>query len=357
MEERFKNILNWKNVLRGSILFFMFTIIGLLTSSLWKGSKDAVSTLRSIDFRFLAVMFLLIFVDWVLMGYRVFIFASRMSDRVSFWDCFRANLANTCIGAITPSQTGGWAGQLYILYRSNITLAGGATITVITFLFTLLFFLFSALFVIVFDPQLLKGKMVLLMEYCFVMFGIVLAIFILLLLKPHFALAILSRLSSSRLFKFNHHIHRLFQRVMIKLEHLINDYKDYTELFIKRGKKTLLLGVFITFVIYFNKFTTAYVIARALDDRTGFWNVIFIQILLTFISYFSPTPGGSGISEISSTFFMKSIMLQGTATLFTLIWRFSTTYLELFVGGIIIVAQLRKDIFRNTEPTENKLDG
>jgi len=88
MEERFKNILNWKNVLRGSILFFMFTIIGLLTSSLWKGSKDAVSILRSIDFRFLAVMFLLIFVDWVLMGYRVFIFASRMSDRVSFWGGF-----------------------------------------------------------------------------------------------------------------------------------------------------------------------------------------------------------------------------------------------------------------------------
>jgi uncharacterized protein (TIRG00374 family) len=177
----------------------------------------------------------------------VFIFASKISDRVSFWDCFRANLANTCIGAITPSQTGGWAGQLYILYRSNITLVGGATITVITFLSTLIFFLFSALFVIVFNSQLLKGKMVLLMEYCFVMFGIVLAIFILLLLKLRFIFNILSRFSSSRLFKFNHRIHKFFQKLMIKLEHLINDYKDYTELFIKQGKVTLLHGVFITF--------------------------------------------------------------------------------------------------------------
>ena len=130
--------------------------------------------------------------------------------------------------------------------------------------------------------------MVLLMEYCSVMFGIVLAIFILLLLKPRFVFNILSRFSSSRLFKFNHRIHKFFQKLMIKLEHLINDYKDYTELFIKQGKVTLLLGIFITFAIYFNKFVTAYVIARALDDKTGFWNVIFIQILLTFIGYFSP---------------------------------------------------------------------
>ncbi len=133
MEERFKKIFNWKNVLRGSVLFLMFTIIGLLTSFLWKGSKDAFSTLRSINLRFLALMFILIFFDWVFMGYRVFVLASKMSDRVGFWDCFKANLANTCIGAITPSQTGGWAGQLYILYRSGVSLAGGATITVITF--------------------------------------------------------------------------------------------------------------------------------------------------------------------------------------------------------------------------------
>jgi len=355
MEERFKKIFNWKNVLRGSILFLTFTIIGLLTSFLWKGSKDAFSTLRAIDLRFLALMFILIFFDWVLMGYRVFVFASKMSDRVGFWDCFKANLANTCVGAITPSQTGGWAGQLYILYRSGVSLAGGATITVITFLSTLIFFLFSALFVIVFDSQLFKGKMIPLMEYCLVMFGIALVIFILLLLKPHFALSTLSRFSSSRFIKFNHRIHGLFQKLMLKLGHLIHDYKVYTELFIKRGKGTLFLGVFITFILYFNKFLTAYVIARALDDGTGFWNVIFIQILLTFISYFSPTPGGSGISELSSTFLMNSIMRQGTSHLFTPIWRFSTTYLELLVGGIIIVFQLRKDIFRNEEPqTDNE---
>jgi len=350
MEERFKNIFNWKNVLQGSVLFLMFTIIGLLTSSLWKGSEDVVNTLKSINLRFLSAMFLLIFVDWVLMGYRVFVFASKMSDRVSFWDCFKANLANTCISAITPFQTGGWAGQLYILYRSGVSLAGGATITVITFLSTLIFFLFSALFVIVFDTELLKGKMVILMEYCLIMFGIALVIFILLLLKPHFVLATLSRLSSSRFVKFNHLIHRFFQKGVIKLEHLIDDYKGYIEFFVKREKGTLLLGIFITFVLYFNKFLTAYIITRVLDNGMKFWNVIFIQILLTFISYFSPTPGGSGISEFSSTFLMSSIMREGTAPLFTPIWRFSTTYLELFVGGIIIVTQLRKDILGNGEP-------
>jgi len=320
-----------------------------MTGFLWKGSKDTVSILHSVDMRLLAVMFLLILVDWFLMGYRIFLFTAKMSDRVGFWDCFRANLANTCVGAITPYQTGGWAGQLYILYRAGISLAGGVILTVITFLSTLFFFLLSALLVVAFDPQLFTGKISLLMQYCFIMFGVVLTCFILLLLKPDFVFGVLSRFSSSRIVEFNRHVHRFFQKLVVKLEHFISDYKGYTEFFTKHKRGTILSGVFVTFIIYFNKYMTAYVIVRALDSKAGFWNVIFVQILLTFISYFSPTPGGSGVSEFSSTFLMNSIMRQGAAILFTPIWRFSTTYLELLVGGIIIVAQLRHDLFRSAE--------
>jgi len=337
----------------------MFTLIGLLTSFLWKGSRDTISILRSMDWRFLSAMFLLIFVDWVLMGYRVFIFAAKMSNRVGFWDCFRANLANTCVAAITPSQSGGWAGQLYILYRSGLPLAGGATITVITFLSTLLFFLFSALVVILFTsftgafglrfaPQLYMGKMALLMRYCFIMFGLVLASFILLSLKPEVVFSILSKLSSFRFVKLNRRIYKFFQSGMTKLERFTSDYKKYTALFIKGEKGTVLLCVFITFILYFNKFVTAYVIARALENQTAFWDVIFVQVLLIFISYFSPTPGASGISEFSATLFMTPLMRQGAASCFTPIWRFSNTYSELFVGGVIIVAQLRRD-FRDAK--------
>jgi len=353
--EEIRKVLNWKTVIRGAIIFFVFTVTGFLISFLWKGSKDVRSVLRSVDWRFLVLMLLLIFVDWILMGYRLFIFANKMSERVSFLDCFRANLVGTFMAAITPSQTGGWAGQFYILYKAGLTGAGGVAITVITYLFTLIFLLFSTPFVIAFHSQLYAGKVALLVQYCLIMFGLASASLVLLLIKPDLAFRLLTRLSSSRLVKLNHHINNFLQKGMLKLECLMFEYKEFISFFIRRKKRTFLFGILITFVIYFNRTVTGYVIVRALGNKTTlFWHVIIVQILLIYISYFSPTPGASGISEFSSTFFMNPIMRQGTAFFFTTLWRFSNSYLELFVGGIIMVIQLRKDIFRDTEP---QIDG
>jgi len=345
-----RNILNWKSVIRGAILFFVFTLAGLLISFLWKGSKNFGSVLHLVDWQFLILMLLLVFVDWTLMGYRLFIFANGMCNRIKFSDCFRANLVGTFMAAITPSQTGGWAGQFYILYKAGLNWAGGLVITIITYLFTLIFLLFSIPIVIVFHHQLYTGKIALLIQYSFIMFGLALASLILLLIKPDLVLRLLSKISSSRLIKWNHRIYNLSQRGMLKLEHLIHEYKEYVAIFIKQKKGIFLLGVFITLIIYFNRTIIGYVIVRGLGTQTEFWNVIFIQILLIFISYFSPTPGASGVSEFSSTLLMSPLMHQGTALFFTALWRFSNSYLELFVGGIILIAQLRRDAFRNAEP-------
>lgn len=344
MEERFKNIFNRKFFLHGAILFFIFTLIGLLTGSLWKGSRNVSDILRFVHWNFFGIMFLLMFIDWVLMGYRVFIFAANMSNRVRFWDCFRANLVNTCVGAITPSQTGGAVGQIYILYRSEVPLAGGATISIITFLATLIVLFFSTLFVIAFHPRLYTGEMSRLTQYCFIMFGLVLSGTILLLSKPDVVLGLISKFSSSRIIKLNPRIYKFSRNAVAKLKRITSDYKEYTKFFIKRKKGMVLLGVVVTFIIYLNKFAIAYVITRALEGKTSFWDVISIQILMIFIGYFLPTPGGSGISEFSTTLFMAPLMRQGMAPYFTAIWRFSNTYLELLIGGVIIISQLRRDI-------------
>jgi uncharacterized protein (TIRG00374 family) len=355
--EEIRKILNWKTVTRGAIIFFVFTVAGFLISFLWKGSKDIHSVLRSVNWRFLILMLLLIFVDWILMGYRLYIFANKMSKQVSFLDCFRANLVGTFMAIITPSQTGGWAGQFYILYRAGLTGAGGVAITVITYLFTLIFLLFSTPFVIAFHSQLYSGKVALLVQYCLIMFGLASASLILLLIKPDLILRLLTRLSSSRIVKLNHHVYNFFQNGMSRLGNLIHEYKGFISLFIRQKKRTFLFGVVITFAIYFNRTVTGYVIVKALGNQTTlFWHVIVVQILLIYISYFSPTPGASGISEFSSTFFMNPIMRQGTAFFFTTLWRFSNSYLELFVGGIIMIIQLRKEVFQDAKHEFNSSD-
>ncbi|MDQ1327986.1 MAG: glycosyltransferase 2 family protein [Candidatus Poribacteria bacterium] len=302
------------------------------------------------DWRFFIPILILTVFDWVLTGYRISIFTSRISSKVKFWDCFKAGIAGTFIATITPSQMGGWMGQLYILYRAGLPWSGGTVIIVITFLSTLISLFFSVLFVIVFYPQLFNEKIVIIMQYSFIVFCIALVGFILLLVKPDLIQKILYKLSISRFVNQNHRIHKFFQNMMIKLENLTSEYKKFTKLFIKQKTLIIFFSVLVTFIMYFNRALIAYFIIRSLKDQAKFWNVVFVQILLIFIGYFSPTPGASGVSELSSALLMSPIMTQGNVFLFTTIWRFTNSYLELFVGGIIMVIQLRRDILQNPEP-------
>ncbi|MDQ1316844.1 MAG: hypothetical protein QG588_493, partial [Candidatus Poribacteria bacterium] len=159
---------NWKFAIRGVIIFFIFTIIGLMVSFLWRGSKKTFDIFHSMDWRFFIPILILTVFDWVLTGYRISIFTSRISSKVKFWDCFKAGIAGTFIATITPSQMGGWMGQLYILYRAGLPWSGGTVIIVIKFFSTLISLFFSFLFVIVFFPQLFIEKIVIIMQYSFI---------------------------------------------------------------------------------------------------------------------------------------------------------------------------------------------
>lgn len=310
-----------KSLLKGALFFIILSLIGLLISFTWKGSRDLVSIIRGGNGWFLAAMFLLIGIDWFLSGYRIFLFTEHMSERIRFWDCFRANIASTCLGAVTPSQTGAGAAQIYILNRAGLSIASGMVITVLTFLSTLLFLLVSAVMVIVFSPSLYTGGIAVVIRYSFAIFGLATFLFLLCLVRPDIA------------FRFSK-----------RLQRFTADYQEVIRFFITQRKTTLLHCLFVTFVLYFNKFLIAYAIVRALGIQAPFWSVIFSQVLLLFINYFAPSPGASGIAEISATLLMASLIPPAMTPYFALLWRFANTYLEFGIGGWVLGTQIRRDL-------------
>jgi len=70
--------------------------------------------------------------------------------------------------------------------------------------------------------------------------------------------------------------------------------------------------------------------------------VFLIQFILNFIVYFSPTPGGSGIAELSSYQMMGSLT-ESLLEIYTLIWRFFTNFLGVGLGGLIVLTLLRRE--------------
>ena len=62
----------------------------------------------------------------------------------------------------------------------------------------------------------------------------------------------------------------------------------------------------------------------------------FRQIIMWLIALVSPTPGGSGLAELSFTAFLSDLTPSGLIAAIILIWRFLTYYIYLFIGILLL---------------------
>jgi uncharacterized membrane protein YbhN (UPF0104 family) len=73
-----------------------------------------------------------------------------------------------------------------------------------------------------------------------------------------------------------------------------------------------------------------------------------LLVVTTFIMYFSPTPGASGISEGVFGSFFSDILAPSHLLLVIVAWRFLTIYLGMLIGLVIMQRQLIQQ--RRAEP-------
>jgi uncharacterized protein (TIRG00374 family) len=91
-----------------------------------------------------------------------------------------------------------------------------------------------------------------------------------------------------------------------------------------------------------NKLLAGYVALRAVGIEAHFVDVLLVQTLITFLLYFAPTPGASGIAEILSTAVMSSVYLpRELGPLYTLIWRAILSYYTLAFGFFVFWRWIR----------------
>ena len=346
-EETLRGKLKGISLQRGVVLFLLFTAAGfglifILNKDL--NVYESISYLRHVRSSFLPVLFSLMLLDWSLGAYRLYIFAHNVNSKVSFWDCFRANLANMFMGGVTPSQTGGGAAHLYILNRAGLPLSAGIASSVIAFLTTVVvLFLGAASFW--YFPALSSGRGsgFLRGSAPFITFFVLLSA--LSVLAPVRVLQAFRLLLSPVRF-LSRRTWRFLERGMDKLYGITQEYKGYINLFLLRRTHIVLYSVILTGALYFNKFFIGYVVAEALGLKVAFWPTVLVQVLVTFISYVAPSPGGRGIAELSSSYFMSNLIPVEATPAFAGIWRVLTMYCAMAVGGFFLTQQLRRDYLK-----------
>jgi len=342
-----------RHIIRGLRLFVLLSFLGFATIFFFTTTGESLKVLQSFKAEFLLLAFFLVLVDFFLGGLRIYVFFTKnILKKISLFDCAKANLANIFVAAATPFNTGGGPAQLYILNRRGVPLSGAISVSLINFFSSMFFFFLGFLAVFFFtDGGIFPRGLAYLIRYSFLVFSLVSVTGVFLLIKPE---------SLSFLFKIFSKIAGIIwkkdkikqKKVAEKFEDHVVQFRFYLQHFFHKEKLILLVSFLLTIAIYFNKYLIAYVILKGLGLNVNFMQVLYLQIIQFFILYFSPTPGASGIAEVSSVSLMSTIVPTGYLPIFAVLWRFFITYVGVTLGGWITL----KDLNQHFKEKQMKLE-
>ena len=290
-------------------------------------------------------------------GLRIWVVGRVLEPGVSLWTCLKAEWANLGLAMLTPSQTGGGFGQIYMLSRGGLKLGTALTVSLISFLGSMVVLLFIGIY------SLLIARV----EHLSVLFQGALFIFFLIFVMLIFALCwpgslrfaisgICRRLQgicsqnrsrpspslppNSRIRRLTHHLYNFSE----KLIDLCYMHQANMRRLFNQSKASFLWVCLLSMVFMLARSIMAFLCLRFLGiEASGLVQVIETQLSLIFLIYFAPTPGSSGLAEGASMLLMDGAMPIGFAPYYNLLWRCSTLYLAAIAGLLFLSWTILKD--------------
>ncbi len=332
------------HTIRTGLSFFLIaTLIGNLIVIWWKRPTGLEQLFQEVNWWLLALTLPMVAIDHVLGGLRYSVlFNGKILPRISLWDCMRSNWANLFMGMVTPAQTGGGPAQIYLLWRAGASVADGMMTSLVNFAATLVFFLVGAVTALVllpsdlFDPRLtslFRGGFILLLGLILLVFG--------LLLSPRVFLGLIRKLLGMVPRRMTR-LKTASDRLVVKLGHEVEGFRTALQKLWRRQPGLLPVVFLLTIALFMNKYLIGYVIASAFESNVPLGIFICLQICQLFLIYFAPTPGASGVAELTSVWMLATILSDGTLVIYTILWRLTTTVIGAVIGAVVLFKDLRR---------------
>jgi glycosyltransferase 2 family protein len=338
-----KNFFNSNLIKKGTLWFIILTIASVAIVFFYSNTNASINALRNIDSKYIFICFGMLFMDLMLGSFRNHIFIRKLKPGISHWVSFKANVANMFMGAITPFHSGAGPAQLYVYNRYGIKVLDGFIVSLINMGATLLFMPIAGLFAIwAMNHQLEKGLVPFLLKYGFSVFLLFLLVFLLAFLKPLWIGSIVKQLA-----KFTS---KIFPKRKIKLlkwggasyENVLH-YQKICKKLLQQHPFLFPFSFLLTTILYLNKYCMQYFILLGLGiHNISILEVLSIQILIEFMIYFAPSPGGSGLAEASIAVLFSKIVPNSILPIFTLLQRAFLLLIPALIGALVLLNLLKK---------------
>ena len=296
-------------------------------------------------------------IDTVAAGLRIWVIGRVLHPGVSFGTCLKAEWANLGLVMLTPSQTGGGFGQIYMLSRGGMNLGTALTVSLISFMGSMVVLLFVGI------RSILTTKAEHLSAFfqgAFLVFFLVFGAVIFAVCWPGSVRWVASRISrvidkagqsnrsqnsfrsspNTRIKRLSEYLHSL----SIKLIDLCYLHQANMRRFFKLNSASFMWVCLLSLVFMFSRAIMAFLCLRFLGIRAGaLGNVLETQLSLIFLIYFAPTPGSSGLAEGASMLMMDGAIPAGSVPYYNLLWRCTTLYLPAIAGLLFLLWAILQD--------------
>ena len=319
------------------------------------GSRSGIWNQLRWEYLFWLLLFLPI--DTFAAGLRIWVICRVLQPGVNLWTCLKAEWANLGLAMLTPSQTGGGFGQIYILNRGGLNMGTALTASLITFLGSMVVLLFIGIYSLLYSRV---EHLTVFFQGALLVFSVVFGALIVAVCWPgplRLAASGISmatgkicgrnrppdnpdRKQNSRVKRLTNLLHNYSARLIdLCYMHQVNMRR-----FFHLNKISFLWVCFLSILFMLSRSVMAFLCLRFLGiQASGLFHVIETQLSLIFLIYFAPTPGSSGLAEGASMLMMDGAMPAGFVPYYNLLWRCSTLYLPAIAGLLFLSWTIMRD--------------
>lgn len=339
---------SWRRLMLFGLIFVLLTGAGLYSVYGQFADRELTFDTRLLQPGVLLALLGLLVVYYVTDALRLGCTLQALGHRVSFRKLMSLVFINLFFSNVTPMATGGGFAQIWYLRRHGVPFGHATaattlrTLLAVAFIFT--FAPLSLLTLSIFNGSLMQRDI-----------GVALALFVtlylsffaLVLFRTHWIINLLSRLffRMHRWHWLSEHRHRHWQFHMRReMLRFVRAFREYGS-----GNHWAVLGsILFTAAFLLSLFSFPALLLWGLGYSVDYLNVLGLLVVTTFIMYFSPTPGASGISEGVFGHFFRSLVGGPHLLLVTLAWRTLTIYLGMGIGLVLFKRALARDLLRDT---------
>ncbi len=349
VSKRMATILTPRVLRRGLEFSVLASLVGFAAVLLYRGNyREFLASLGRIQPAWLLVGLGVSSMDWIGGGLRHWVISRQVWPKASLKSMIVAGGMGAWAGYLTPVHAGASPMMVYTMRRYGVPIPVGLTTIVMSFITTVVFFaVMGPLAVVLGAGRSLGEKSAVLGLSLYDLFigslGVFGSLGILLLLFITFP-----RISRNLFHRLADVLGRRSTRVQARLDEfragIDQAHSALRSYLCLRGLGALLIGVGLTGLAYAPRLFSGYVVLRAVGLQANFVDVLLLQTLITFLLYFAPTPGASGIGEILTALVMQVYVPAPLVAIYTLLWRFFVTYATVIAGALVFYGWVRRGL-------------